>query len=113
MSVFTNNLIIYTGTDFQQTFVLEDDQSNSLMNLYGYSACAQMKRYESSSTSTSFNVSFVGDRTNGKVTVSLGSSATAGLKPGRYFYDILLNSPQGLTSRVIEGEVFVKKSVTR
>lgn len=113
MGVYTSNLIIYTGTDFQQSFVLENDDTNALLNLTGYSGCAQMKRYESSSSSTSFTVSFIGDRTNGKVTISLGSSETSSLRPGRYFYDVLLNSPQGITSRVVEGEVFVKKAVTR
>ena len=46
---YTANLVIYTGTDFDQTFLLEDDKTNSALNLTGYSGCAQLKRYESSS----------------------------------------------------------------
>ena len=30
MAVYTNNLIVYTGTNFEQTFVLEDNISNVL-----------------------------------------------------------------------------------
>ena len=41
------------------------------------------------------------------------STETINLKPGKYFYDILLNSPAGTTSRAVEGTVLVKKSVTR
>ena len=48
MTVFTANIIIYTGTDFAQTFVLEDSASNSIKDLTGYVGCSQIKRYESS-----------------------------------------------------------------
>ena len=34
--VYISNLVIYTGTKFEQTFVLEDTQTNSVMNLTGY-----------------------------------------------------------------------------
>ena len=110
---YVSNLIIYTGTDFMTTFVLEDAKSNSLMNLTGYTACAQMKRYESSLKTADFSVSFANDRTTGKVTVSIGASDTAAIKAGKYFYDLLLNSPTGTTSRAVEGTVLVKRSVTR
>jgi hypothetical protein len=110
---YTANLVIYTGTDFDQTFVLEDSQSNSVMNLTGYSGCAQLKRYESSSKTADFTVSFANDRTTGRVTLSLSATDSATIKPGKYFYDLLLNSPTGTTTRVIEGTALVKKSVTR
>jgi len=45
--------------------------------------------------------------------VSMGASDTAALKAGKYFYDLLLNSPTGTTSRAVEGTVLVKRSVTR
>lgn len=110
---YVNNLIIYTGTDFMTTFVLEDAKSNSSMNLTGYTACAQMKRYESSLKTADFSVSFANDRTTGKVTVSMGATHTANLKAGKYFYDLLLSSATGTVSRPVEGTVLVKKAVTR
>jgi len=110
---YTSNLVIYTGTDFSQTFVLEDTQSNSVMNLTGYSGCAQMKRYESSLKTADFTVEFSNDRTTGRVTISMNSTTTNGLKAGKYFYDLLLNSPTGTTTRAVEGTVLVKKSITR
>ena len=46
MTVYTSNIVIHTGTDFEQTFLLEDSQSNSALNLTDYQGCAQIKRYE-------------------------------------------------------------------
>ena len=110
---FLSNLVIYTGTDFEQTFVLEDTQTNSAMDLTGYNGCAQMKRYESSLKTADFTVTFATDRTTGKVTIAMLSTVTSGLKAGKYFYDLLLNSPTGTTKRAVEGTVLVKKAVTR
>ena len=110
---FVVSLIVYTGTDFEQTFVLEDSQSNSIKDLTGYTACAQMRRYESSAKTADFTVTFANDRTTGRIVVSLLASATQNLKPGKYFYDLLLNSPDNTIERVVEGTVLVKRSVTR
>lgn len=110
---YTSNLVIYTGTDFDQTFALEDDQSNSALDLTGYSGCAQLKRYESSSKAADFVITFANQRETGRVTISIGSTQSSSIKPGKYFYDLLLNSPTGTTTRVIEGTALVKKSVTR
>ena len=110
---YVANLVIYTGTDFDQTFVLEDAQSNSVKDLTGFSGCAQMKRYESSLKTADFTVAFANDRKTGRVSLSLLATDTASLKPGKYFYDLLLNSPTGTTTRAVEGTVLVKKAVTR
>jgi len=42
----------------------------------------------------------------------MGSTVTGSLKAGKYFYDLLLNK-SGEITRVVEGTVLVKKSVTR
>jgi hypothetical protein len=112
MAVFVSNLTIYTGTDFKQTFSLEDPNSNSALNLSGYSGCAKLKRYETSGITTTFTVSFPLNQM-GNVVVSLGSTDTLNLKPGKYFYDLVLESPDTTVTRVIEGQVLVKQSVTR
>lgn len=114
MSVYISNIIIYTSTDFEQTFVFESEESNSRLNLTGYIGCAKLKKYESSTPAANFDVT-VTNAELGKVAISMGSTTTSTLKPGKYFYDLLLKSPVGITSvtRVVEGTALVKKSVTR
>lgn len=113
MPVFTANIIIYTGTDFAQTFVLEDSASNSVKDLTGYVGCSQIKRYETSTKSADFTVAFANDRTTGRVSIEMLSAVTETLKAGKYFYDLIISSPEGVTERVIEGTAIVKKAVTR
>jgi hypothetical protein len=72
-----------------------------------------MKRYESSLKTADFTISFSNDRTTGRITISMDDTVTTNLKAGKYFYDVLLNSPTGTTTRAVEGTVLVKKSVTR
>ena len=110
---YTSNLVIYTGTDFEQTFALENDQTSSALNLTGYNGCAQLKKYESSSKAADFVITFSNDRTTGRVTVSIAATVSAEIKPGKYFYDLLLRNAAGTTTRVVEGTALVKKSVTR
>ena len=112
-TVYVSNLVIYTGTKFEQTFALEDSDTNSVKDLTGYNGCAQIKRYESSKKSADFTVSFANDRTSGRLTITMLPAVTSGIKAGKYFYDILLNSPAGITTRVVEGVCTVKQSVTR
>ena len=111
MAVFSTNLTIHTDTDFEQTFVLENSNSNSALDLTGYTGACRIRRYHSSSLAGSFSVSFP-NRLTGKVKIEMASNLTKDLKAGKYFYDLLLNN--GTTvERVIEGEVLVKRTVTR
>ena len=42
----------------------------------------------------------------------MADTATAGLEPGKFFYDVLLNDGSTVET-VIEGQLIVKRSVTR
>ena len=110
MAVYSVNLIIHTGTDFEQTFVLADD-SNATLNLSSYTVSSKMKRHGGSSSSVDLNAS-VSDATGGRVKLSLSDTQSYTLSPGRYYYDIVITKDE-IADRVVEGEVIVKKSVTR
>ena len=111
MAVFSTNLIIYKHTDFEQTFVLEDSQSNSAKDLTGFTGSCKMQRTLNLGGLTAFNLAFT-NRTLGKVRISLTSTQTANIADGKYFYELMLTDPSGVVERVIEGVVIVKHPVT-
>jgi len=111
MAVFSTNLLIYKHTDFEQTFVLEDGQSNSAKDLTGFTGSCKMQRTLNLGGLTAFNLAFT-NRTLGKVRISLTSTQTANIADGKYFYELMLTDPSGVVERVIEGVVIVKHPVT-
>ena len=111
MAVFSTNLIIYKHTDFEQTFILEDSQSNSAKNLTGFTGTCKMQRTLNLGSLTSFSLSFT-NRLLGKVRISLTSTQTANIADGKYFYELMLTDTDGVVERVIEGVVIVKHPVT-
>ena len=52
MAVYSSNLIIKTGTTFEQVFTLEDGVSNSPINLTGFGIAAQMRKHRGDNTPT-------------------------------------------------------------
>ena len=112
-AVYVNNLVINAGANFDQSFTLETVDSNSPLDLTGHSVSSQLRRWSGSTSYTPFSTSIQSPATLGKISISLTSSETQNLKPGRYVYDILVTSPNGLKTRVIEGMVLVREGVTR
>lgn len=110
---FIVNLLMYTGCDFTQTFVLEDTQSNSPKDLTGYTACCKMRRYETSSEAGTFTVDFGSDRRGGRLEIIMTKANTINLKAGKYFYDVVLQDSNNERTRVVEGTILVKRAVTR
>ena len=111
MAVFSTNLIIYKHTDFEQTFVLEDGQSNSAKDLTGFTGSCKMQRTLNLGSLTAFNLSFT-NRLLGKLRISLSNAQTANIEEGKYFYELMLTDSGGVVERVIEGQVIVKHPVT-
>ena len=112
MAVFSTNLVIYKFTDFEQTFLLEDSQSNSAKDLTGFTGTCKMQRTLNLGSLTEFTISFLNDRLLGKVRISLSESQTAAIEEGKYFYELMLTDPSGVVERVVEGIVIVKHPVT-
>ena len=111
MATFSTNLVIYTHTDFEQTFLLEDSQSNSAKDLTGFTATCKMQRTLNLGSLTAFNLSFP-NRLGGKVRIGLTAAQTANVELGKQFYELMLTDPDGNVERVIEGIVIVKQPVT-
>ena len=111
MAVFSTNLLIYKFTDFEQTFLLEDSQSNSAKDLTGFTGTCRMQRTLNLGELTALTVSFT-NRALGKVRISLTNTQTANIADGKYFYELMLTDPSSVVERVIEGIVIVKHPVT-
>ena len=110
MAAYVSNIVIDVGTDFIQTFNLEDS-GNAPLDLTSYTGSSLMKKHPSSLTTTAtFAVSFPSP-TQGQLRISLGSTVTSGLKPGRYVYDVLI-SDGSIKTRVVEGSAIVTAGVT-
>ena len=109
-AVYVNNLIINTGTDFEQIFTLASSSGNSALDLSDYTAVARLSKHPYSANKVEFNVDFVLPQ-EGIIEISLTQSQTAALKEGRYVYDVVLDDGSKKT-KVVEGMVFVRKGVT-
>jgi len=112
MAIFVSNIVIEQGFDFGTYFQLEDTITNNLLDLTGYTMEAQLRKTYSSSSSVSF-ASSISDPSEGLIQISLGSTETSLLKPGRYVYDVKLTTNEGLITKAVEGAALVRSGVTR
>lgn len=104
------NLVIDQGTDYSVSITVEDT-TESVLDLTGYTGAAQMRKHYSSANATSFSVSLGG--VHGTVALSMNSTTTTSLPPGRYVYDVELTDGSNNISRIIEGIITVTPNVTR
>jgi hypothetical protein len=111
-AVYVSNIVINAGTDFSQTFVLDDFSTNSALNLTGYGVSCQMRKWAGSATSYSFQTS-IPNPTQGTIQIGLSTSITSSIRPGRYIYDIVVTTPTNTKTRVVEGMALVREGVTK
>ena len=70
-----------------------------------------MRKIPESSSHIGFGVSFT-DRVNGKIKISMASTVTSTLKPGRYVYDLMLIRPNAQKLIAVEGTVLVRVGIS-
>lgn len=71
-----------------------------------------MRKSYYSTTATDFTATITGIA-NGEITISMTAANTANLTPGRMLYDLVITSPEGVKTRVVEGIVNVLAGVTQ
>lgn len=103
------NLVIDQGATFSADLSLKDDNGD-VMNLNGYTANSQMRKWYTSSNCTAFTT--VINVAAGSITLSLTANQTSNLVAGRYVYDVEVTE-NGVISRVVEGIVTVTPNATR
>ena len=103
------NIVIDQGTTFNTIVDLKDENGDPL-NMVGYTANSQIRKWYSSANAT---VVFTANVSNGSVALALTANQTSNLESGRYVYDILLADSSNAITRVVEGIVTVTPRVTR
>lgn len=104
------NLVIDQGSTFTTDLTMTDDSGN-VIDLAGYVANSQMRKwYTSSNATATFTTSI--NTTTGVITLSLTADQTSSLTSGRYVYDVEI-SDGSVVSRIVEGIVTVTPQVTR
>lgn len=106
------NIQIDQGSTFLYTVGLSGND-NAPYDLTGFTINSQMRKSYGSNTISATFTSVITDPANGKLQISLTDEQTALLKPGRYVYDIVVESSSGDKYRAIEGMAEVNASVTR
>jgi len=108
-AVPTVNISIDSGTNFTATYTISNSDG-SVLDLSGYTATSKIRKYPTSTTSSSFSVGIAS--TTGKITISMGSTSTTDLTEGRNYYDIVITSPSSTISKVIQGMAIVNPTVS-
>ena len=105
------DIVIDQGADFSVQLDLKNN--GSAVNLTGFTAAAQLRPTPTSSTkSADFSINFT-DRANGQLKLEMTNSTTAGLSPGKYYYDLETTSGGGVKTRFLQGVARVTPNVTR
>ena len=110
MAAFSE-LLIEQGATFSTTVNVEDS-AGAAINLSRYSASSQMRKSYYAVSNTTITSTITGNA-NGEITLSMTSSNTSALTPGRYVYDLLITAPDTTKTRVVEGIVIVSPGVTQ
>ena len=104
------NITIDQGTTFSTDLTLTDEIGDPL-DLTGYTANSQMRKWYTSSTVAATFTAVVNVQT-AAVTLSLTPTETANIVSGRYVYDVEITKGE-VVSRIVEGIATVTPQVTR
>ena len=111
MTVFVRNLTINSGEDFSEDLdVLSADGSGGV-DLTGYSANSHLRKHPDSSSFTTIAVGIT-SAAEGKIKISIASTITTNIKPGRHVYDVLLTKPNGSKLIAVEGTALVRPGIS-
>ena len=111
MSVYVRNLTIDTHVDFTENLELYQ-LGGQTTNITGYSLYSHMRKHPDSTKKTDFVVGIT-SAAFGEISLSLGSTITSELKPGRYVYDVQLTRPNGSRSIAVEGNILVRAGISK
>lgn len=87
-------------------------EDGSPLDLSNYSKRSQMRRHFSSNTAYVFTTN-TGDDLAGQILLTMTPNQSSEIPPGRYQYDVEIESQDGEVYRICEGVITVLPEVTR
>jgi len=105
------NFYIDTGSNFGAVISVKGTDGLPL-NLTGFTVDSYIRKSYASKTHINFNASIF-SQTGGQIRVSLANASTNNVKPGRYMYDVEIESPLGERLRVAEGIIIFTPQITK
>jgi len=107
MSTYTE-IYIDQGATFNNTVYLMDDTSSSPLDLTDYTVINSKLKKSPSSTFIAGTIQCtVTNPLSGEIEISMSKENTTLLKPGRYIFEIGIQSSTGVVHRILEGTAFV------
>lgn len=111
------NITIEQGADFSLPLTWRDG-SNTIVNVTGYSARMQIREsYESDDTIVSLSSAVDGGITlggaAGTIVVSIPAAITSKMPYTSAVYDLEMVSVTGAVTRLVQGDVYISREVTR
>lgn len=106
------NISADQGADFQTSLELEDSNGDRV-DLTNYSVYGQIRRTYKSSVAENFQIT-ISSAVDGIIRIELSASQTAGMKSGRYVYDVYATDDTlDKTIKLLEGIFEIVPSVTK
>lgn len=113
MAVYENNsLTIHKGTDFEETFIIFNEDGSPLIVDSSFVGVAKLKKHPSSTSEYPFDVHL--DEENSSITISMDTEMTSQLPSGRCSYDVILTYgfSDTTTKKFIKGTIIVQDTVS-
>jgi len=106
------NIVIDQGTNFTSQVSITDENDEPY-DLTDHTAKAQMRKNYLASSFVEFNAVIPSPANTGIVTLTMDSTKTGSIEPGRYLYDVIVINSSNNVSRAVEGIVTVTPAITQ
>jgi hypothetical protein len=101
------------GASFSNIININDDITNSDIDISGYSVTSQMRRSYYSSNASANITCTITHAPSGEITLSMTPQQTANIRAGRYLFDVMMQAPDSGSLRLLEGIITVTPRVTK
>lgn len=107
-----NNLTIQKGTDFEETFILFNEDGTPLGINSSFSGVSKIAKHPNAVTKYPFNV--ILNEGESSVTISMASTMTSQLPSGRCHFDVILSYgfSEVQTREFIKGTIIVQDTTS-